>query len=770
MHAANFHAKSSYARTKGNRRTQEGAVMRNDSFGRFLKAGIGSIAMCEGKTAPAIEDELGERIGVSAATIQRYKTGYMPRESRTIQLLAEAVVKRGYLNREWLQHFLGAARYPNPHPLLEQLCPVGPPHPRPARIYTNLPAPLYNQFVMRQQAYDEVLDGLQQRSAMVLIMSLGGMGKTSLAREIAAHCLRDDALPSFDAAVWVSDKDRPGTTTLSRLLDEIVRTLDYPGFTQFAHEEKQREVEQLLRRQRVLLIVDNFETITDGALLSWLLRLPEPSKAIVTTREYQRGYRRNCWPVELRGMQEAEAEKLIRQRLRTLKIERLISDPAQLAPLIAGTGGNPKAIEVALGCLKYERWPIQQIVDDLESARGELFDDLFTRSWALLDEAARRVLLALPLFPASASVEALQMTADVRGLPFNRAIECLTDLALIDVHQADLASMPRYALHPLVRAFAQARLAEQTTFEASARDRWVDWYLQLTARVGFCWYDLPRLALLDSEHETIHTVVTWAFAQGRYDETIKLIEGVRYYYNVRGLWDKRLRMNLIRAEAARQIGDRGNEVLGLAYHVEILSKQGLLTEATTYLDRLPEAAEILHLPGDIAFEVQHARALYARAQRDLRTAQQLWRDLLALSSQLGGQKYAVNRRWLAISLYEQGQLDEAQQLFQEAEADARQIQDQRSVTGNTIKLAIIDLDRGKLEHAAAALAESRATAEHYQDRRRLAEIYRAAARLYLLRGDRAAVAALDVAIDLFERMGMRQELAEARTTQASLSI
>jgi hypothetical protein len=80
---------------------QEGAVMRNDSFGRFLKAGIGSIAMCEGKTAPAIKDELGERIGVSAATIQRYKTGYLPHESRTIQLLAEAAVKRGYLNREW---------------------------------------------------------------------------------------------------------------------------------------------------------------------------------------------------------------------------------------------------------------------------------------------------------------------------------------------------------------------------------------------------------------------------------------------------------------------------------------------------------------------------------------------------------------------------------------------------------------------------------------------------------------------------------------------
>ena len=51
---------------------------------------------------------------------------------------------------------------------------------------------------------------------------------------------------------------------VSTVLDEIARTLDYPGFTQFEHNEKRREVEQLLKRQRVLLIVDNFETISGG--------------------------------------------------------------------------------------------------------------------------------------------------------------------------------------------------------------------------------------------------------------------------------------------------------------------------------------------------------------------------------------------------------------------------------------------------------------------------------------------------------------------------
>ncbi|NNJ11359.1 hypothetical protein EKD04_013540 [Chloroflexales bacterium ZM16-3] len=106
---------------------------------------------------------------------------------------------------------------------------------------------------------------------------------------------------------------------------------------------------------------------------------------------------------------------------------------AQIEPLAAATGGNPKAIEMTLGLIKYERRPLQQVVDDLYAARGELFEDLFTRAWSLLDEAARRVLLVMTFFPASASSEALSATADVQGFSFGRAVERLSDLALLDV-------------------------------------------------------------------------------------------------------------------------------------------------------------------------------------------------------------------------------------------------------------------------------------------------------------------------------------------------
>jgi TolA-binding protein len=733
----------------------------------MLKAGISSIANCEGRTSPVIEEELGAQIGVAAHTIQRYKAGNLPPEARSVQILAEACVRRGHMNREWLQAFLQAAHYPGPEQLLGQLYPTEATKTRPARAYHNLPAPTYSQFVMRQQVYDEVLDGLRQRSAVVLMASLGGMGKTSLAREVAARCLSGEAnMPEVDAVVWLSDKDRPGTTNLSVVLNEIARTLDYPGLTQLAYDEKRHEVEQLLRRQVVLVIIDNFETITDDALLHWLLRLPEPSKAIITTREYRRELR-SSWPIDLGGMDQAEARQLIAERLRALKIERLIDDPAQFDPLIRATGGNPKAIELAIGLIKYERRPLPQVIDDLHGARGALFEDLFTRTWLLLDAAARHVLLALTLFPASASHAALGATAGQPELAFDRAVDLLADLSLIDVQHIHVQSRPRYALHPLVRAFARSK--QEAEFEAQARERWVAWYCQLAEQVGFRWDDLGQLALLDPEHETMHEAIQWTFQNQRYAATIQLIEGVRYYYNVRGIWDDRLSINLLRADAARRIGDRSNEALALAHHLEIRSKQGHMDEAARCHAQLESIASTPDLPDDTVFEIQHALALYARANKDLATAEQIWRRLLALSERLGGQKYIINRRWLATCLYQQGDIAGAKQLYRESLHDATEIGDQRSAIGNSLKLAKIEIEQGNLAEAEATLEACRPTAEQFQDRRRLGELHRLVAQVAALRGDApAARAALERAIDLFERLGMRGELVEAQAEFAKI--
>jgi hypothetical protein len=81
---------------------------RNEIFGRLLKGAINSIATYEGKTAVNIEEELAAKVSLAGSAVQRYKAGYLPPEARTIEIIAEAAVRRGFLSREWLQRFLPA--------------------------------------------------------------------------------------------------------------------------------------------------------------------------------------------------------------------------------------------------------------------------------------------------------------------------------------------------------------------------------------------------------------------------------------------------------------------------------------------------------------------------------------------------------------------------------------------------------------------------------------------------------------------------------------
>jgi hypothetical protein len=743
---------------------------RNETFGRLLSGAINSIATYEGRTTPVVEEELGQRIALSGKTIQRYKSGHLPREDRTIAILAEAAIQRGYLGRVWLQRFLHAARYPFADKLLEQLCPIGPARPRPPRVYHNLPAPTYSQFVMRAQAFAEIIEGLSKRSAAVLIVGLGGNGKTSLAREIAARSLKGagNALP-FEAVVWISDKDRPGTTNLSIVLDEIARTLDYPGFTQFAHDEKLYEVGQLLRRQCVLVIVDNFETITDGALLTWLLNLPEPSKTLITSREYSRAFRNNTYVVDLRGMSKAEAQEFVGQRLCFLKIEKLVNDQSQLEPLLVATCGNPKAIEIALGLVKHERRPLQQVVDDLYAARGELFDDLFTRAWALLDEATRHVLLVLTFFPASASGETLAATADAQAFAFDCAVERLTDLALLDVQQEDLGSPLRYALHPLVRAFAGAKLAEQSTFEEGARERWITWYTKLASEVSARPETFNRLAMLDAEQETAYSLIRWLFQRRRFADTLKIASDTSYYYYIRGLWDQNLSINFMGAEAAHILNEFVEEMKLLSYCMQRLSIQGNFFEAEKYLPRLQEIAKSSNISSESLYIFHNALASYRMANHDLSEAERIFRKNMNEMREIYPREYVISRMGLSLCLYQRHAYNEAELLLRSALQDAITYDFTRNIVSIRTSLARIQIDQGNIEGIAEELTELVAQAYQYQDRWNIADIQRLYARLHILRGDRpAARAALAEAIDLFERLGMRRELAEARAELARL--
>jgi TolA-binding protein len=763
---------------------------RSESFGRLLKAGMAAIAYTEGKTQQAVETDLGVRLGVAGVTLQRYKAGYLPPNPEGIESLAEACVQRGLMGRLWLERFLGAARLPSPsiRACLGRLFPETPAAREPA-VQPNLPAPTYSRFVMRQEAYAALMEGLRSQLPITMVISLGGMGKTSLARASAEACLRaEDQAPHFRAVVWVSDKDRPGTTNLSTTLDQIARVLDYPGLVSRSFLERQGEIDALLRRQPVLLIVDNAETITDQALLNWLLQIPAPSKVLVTSR-FQLFFQEPVYLVELAPMSHSETRALIVEWLPRSKL-RHVADALEHCLAIADlVGGNPKALELALGLLQHQPW--ERVSELLKHAQHELFDELFHYAWSMLDRNSQRVITSITLFPTSVSAAALAYCVDLPLAALESSIKHLASLSLVDLMRTDVYAPPRYGAHSLVRAYVQAQADEATAEYRYLRERWLQWCIETASTVGFCWDNLERLEILDTEYTTIQAAISWATAHERHRDLLALIEGVRYYYNVRGLWgEEQLHNHERRAVAARAVGDRDQEILALAHLSETLSKQGRLDAAAQLMEQLVERADHAFqlysaaqqagdsragehgdsLHDDAMFEYGHALALYARARGAVAEAEQIWQQLLRLTERHGGQKYVVTRRWLATARLQQGHLTDARELFVASLNDAQAINDVRSVSGNMLKLAAIDVLEHQLDAAETTLQSSRQLAELYRDRRRLAECHLISATIALRRNDRQrADAELRTALDLFERLGMQGEAREAQTLLDTLN-
>src|SRR5260370_41249529 len=232
------------------------------------------------------------------------------------------------------------------------------------------------------------------------------MDKPTLAIE-TAHCYlagpKADHNPPFEYVVWVSAKDRPEQKLwLNEVLDTTARLLGYPSLMKLPSEQieqKKAEVSQLLHTSRTLLIIDNFETIKDRALESWIQDIPDPSKVLITSRTSQL---RSTRPISLKGLEDPKALELIRTYAQSLGLDSLETASSDtLLPLVRVTGGNPKPIGIALGYIKRGRLRFNQVIEHLHFASKTVnnwFEDFFARVWDVMTQDAQHVLLVAPFF------------------------------------------------------------------------------------------------------------------------------------------------------------------------------------------------------------------------------------------------------------------------------------------------------------------------------------------------------------------------------------
>lgn len=510
--------------------------MKNQAFGQVLSEGIRSVKARQNRKIQDIEADIALALGYEASTVQRWRKGYVPANEQHVEFLARYIVKNGHGGRHWVDRFLLHARYYDRQKLLDELCPerlglLGMDDEQPAQ---NLP-PRYGDFLGRQEEMIQIIEGLTSRWPLISIEGMGGIGKTTLAIEVARACLPSGSAKldePFSACVFISAKDR--TIMLNDLLDTIARVLNYPYITQqTAPKDKPREVNRLLRARPVLLIVDNFETVTDRALLEYLQRIPEPSKALITTR---RGQLRRVWEAPLAGLPETDALKLIRLNARRLGLHVIAqANDDVLGPLVTVTGGNPYALETSLGYLKYGGLALDTLINALYQASREvegIFDYIFTSAWQVMNEHARQLLMVMPFFVESATKAAIGAAAGVEGYYLEAAIGQLVEMSLLEKNDALEEAKQRYIVHPLTLAFASAKLREVPEWKEMARERWVKFY-QKVATQGQDTFNYPALR---AEANNLFGILSWLMAHDQMEEIESFLGNLCHFMFAEGHW------------------------------------------------------------------------------------------------------------------------------------------------------------------------------------------------------------------------------------------
>jgi LuxR family glucitol operon transcriptional activator len=620
--------------------------MPNMEFKHLIKEGIDSVANRQNKKVRAVELEIGETLHVSHHSVQRWKRGNIPRDMDRVEFIAAYCQKQGRVDKIWLQRFLTQAGHPAPQTFIEHLFPNGikqADQKELPQVHHNLP-PRFGEFIGRGTEVARVLEWVQNaRWPLAAIEGMGGIGKTSLAIEVAHRCLSGEQQEidhPFEAVVWTSARDQPDfDLSLEQVLDAIAHVLDYPYLTQQEPEAKANTIDKLLRSRRTLIIVDNFETITDLALVKFLEQTPEPSLALITTRYKQL---RRVWDIPLYGLSNEETITLIRRHSHRIGLKMVAgADNEILCRLAAATGNNPKAVILSLGLIKQKGLPFNSVVDELFQASQiveEVFDYIFSEAWKLLDPNTQQVLLAMPLFVTTAGREALSAVSGVSGFDYYKAIEQLVGMSLLEATEALDLEQQRYQMHPLTQSFARKELGVDlilNPLEGAATEKisqlktnFYNFFAQWSQdKIGSEFWDFVLCRTENSneiylELPNLLLALEWAYQNEDWKTVLALTKIIVHPIYYQGQLDKRIRCSRYGLTVANKLAVVEDEMwftiqgLGSVYLL-----RGDVDQAQKYLTRGIKLAQEHDLVDGVALGETYL--VYIALQTDdLETAQQ----------------------------------------------------------------------------------------------------------------------------------------------------
>ncbi|MBN1641690.1 MAG: AAA family ATPase, partial [Anaerolineae bacterium] len=667
----------------------------------------------------------------------------------------------------------------------------------------NLPAQLA-PFVGRERELNEIAQRLEDPACrLVSLVGPGGSGKTRLALEAAAR----QRGRYTDGTFFVSLAPLQSAEAIPSAVAQAI------GLPLSGGSDLWQQVRGLLRRRRVLLVLDNAEhllgsPLRDVATLTVdLLNAAPEVQVLVTSRVRLNVPGEHLLPVE--GMtypdQALDAWQPSDAIERYSAVGLFAQSACRLQPGFHLTPTNLHAVVricclvrgKPLGILLAATWvrvlPPAQIAAEIERGIDALATDwrevparhtsmraVFDHSWSLLPERARSVLAALSIFAGGFTRVAAQ---HVSGASLHDLMT-LTNHSLVSRTRAtaSTATSDRFEIHELLRQYAAERLAQSQEAGAAVRDRHAAYYASVSER----WAtdvrgdrQLEALAEMDVERENVRVAWEWAAARGRFAQLERLFAALWRYADQRdrdryaswfGETAQALSAQLLPAVDRGGGIDRarsGHDPEGFAAGIRLLSRLHAVraycgAEGRPQLAR--ESLSLLERPELDGRDVRAERALALLSLALGEHARWAAEESLVLYRELGdpwGTAFMLCTLCWTIPKCP-ANYDHLRELYEEALSIAQAHGDRTNTAHAAHGLAILSLHQGQVDRAERLGRQALDLFERFGDRTRMAWVHDLLGTTAMAQGQFAqACATIERGRDLYLEVGRDEEAARA---------